>query len=196
MLMRSPCTSTGVVEVSSMVDCWRPDTCPTGARAHRAGSKTEQVCALLAARPERISHRYVNLADYWRARESGVTQADMVEVAGLGVDLSWYWGAREVGYAHAECAEIARSGGNLNGYRSAREVGYAHDELVEIARLGGHLSWYRKARGAGCTHATIVGAVTVHGLPPDMLDPFAERMAATPDADVATVVFETVAGVE
>jgi hypothetical protein len=38
------------------------------------------------------------------------------------------------------------------------------------------------------------GAVTVHGLPPERLLGFAYRMAATPNADVAMVVFETVAG--
>ncbi len=95
-----------------------------------------------------------------------------------------------------EKAEIAGLGGNLIWYRGARDVGAIHGECVDALRLGGNLSDYQWAREVGAIHATIVDAVTVHGLPPDMLDPFAERMAATPDADVATVVFETVAGVE
>ena len=53
---------------------------------------------------------------------------------------------------------------------------------------------YRAARGAGCSHGELVGAVTVHGLPAELFNRVLTRMTATPDTDVPTVVFETVAG--
>lgn len=93
-----------------------------------------------------------------------------------------------------ETAEITGLGVNLVWYRRARAVGCTHGECVEIVALGGSLYGYRLARNAGCSHATLIGAVRRHGLPAELLDGFLTRMTVTPDADVATVVFETVAG--
>lgn len=54
---------------------------------------------------------------------------------------------------------------------------------------------YWWALDAGFTHGELVEVVAVHGLPAGLLGVFVYRMDATPDADIATVVFETVAGV-
>lgn len=120
---------------------------------------------------------------------------ELVEITGLGGDWFWYRQARREGCSHAELVEIARLGVDLGEYRLALIRGRSHAELVEIIRLGVDLDAYWQARYAGCTHSTIVEAVTVHGLPAGLLSGFARRMGATVDADVATVVFETVAGV-
>jgi hypothetical protein len=120
---------------------------------------------------------------------------ELVEITGLGGDWFWYRQARREGCSHAELVEIARLGVDLGEYRLALIRGRSHAELVEIIRLGVDLDAYWQARYAGFTHGELVEVVAVHGLPAGLLSGFAERMDATPDADVATVVFETVAGV-
>jgi hypothetical protein len=117
------------------------------------------------------------------------------EIVGMGGDLTAYRWARDAGASHGECVEIARLDGDLYVYQEARDAGASHGECVEIARLRGDLDGYREARRNGCTHATIVEAVTVHGLPAELLTRYIDRMRRAPDADPATVVFETVVGV-
>ena len=132
-----------------------------------------------------------------RSGTTGVEPAsgEETEIVGLGGHWYDYWEARGAGYSHGECVEAARLGWSLAEYRRARAVRCTHAECVEVVGLGGSLYWYREARRAGVSHATVVDAVTVHGLPAGLLNGFLTRMSVAPDADVSTVVFETVAGV-
>lgn len=123
-----------------------------------------------------------------------LTVVEKAEITGMGVDLTGYRWARRRGCAHAELVEITALGGDLYVYRWVRDAGASHGECVEIAGMGVDLDGYWWALDAGFTHGELVEVVAVHGLPPGLLDGFLTRMTVTPDADVATVVFETVAG--
>ncbi len=117
------------------------------------------------------------------------------EIVGLGANLVGYRLARGAGYSHGELVEIARLGVRLDDYWWGRVGGCGHVELVEVIGMGVRLDDYWWARTAGVAHEAIVGAVTVHGLPAGLFNRFLERIAAAPDVDVATVVFELVADV-
>ena len=176
--------------MASLIPCPHPATCPHRGAKHHPGSAAFNACVAShrAAAPSAAA-----AAAAVAAAVDTPTVAQLSEIADIGGDQDDYQWARDAGYTHDELVEIAKAAGMV-GYRAARDAGYTHDELVEIAKAGGDLYWYQMARAAGVAHATIVDAVTVHGLPADLLNGFLARMRRAPDADPATEVFELVAG--